>query len=174
MHRQVNALLSNGASPGELARFGEALRRNGVNIDTIGGAEFGKRGAVTIVVADRVDAQQDDLIPVAAAMGQEGFPYLVFRTVQVKLDNTPGELGRAAAALGDINIHGILLMGKDGDKALVGLGIRPLDVDEAVSRLSAFGGERLRHPDEPDPDNWRDAWDDETDRKLGDGDGSAS
>lgn len=165
MHRQVNALISAGGSPGKLAAFGIALGDAQVDIGTIGGAEWRHDGPLSIILKDDSTAQLD---PFARVCAELHVPWLVFRTVAVELDDEPGALGAAARAVDDINIHSVNVLRTHGKRAVVGLGIRPSEVDAAVSRLLAagFAAERRPHPDEPGSAPWWDRWDDRTEALL--------
>ena len=168
MHRQVSTILSDGGSPGQLARFGEALRRHGVNIDLIGGAEWDHRGPLSLTFGDKSKHDDDEVLPFATAMEEEHFGWLAYRSAEIELSDEPGELGRAGAVLGNanINIYGILVIGRHGKNGTVGLGIRPSKVEEAVTLLRAEGitAKRRGYPGEPDP--WWDQWDDRTEAIL--------
>ena len=52
MHRQVSALVSAGSSPGKLAIFGKALGAAGLDIETIGGAEWMHDGPLCLIIDD--------------------------------------------------------------------------------------------------------------------------
>ena len=174
MHRQVASLLST-SSPGRLAKLGTALGARGINIATTGGAEWKHHGPVTLMIQDDWGAApQNDLGGFADVMAEEEFPWLVFRTIEVELPDEPGALGGAAASLDDINIYAVSVLESSGGKALVGLGVRPSKVSEAIYRLRGGGYDaRRRHhpsdPDEPDStdqDGWWDEWDERTERLI--------
>jgi hypothetical protein len=169
MHRQVSSLLST-QSPGRLAKLGNALGANGIDIATTGGAEWNHSGPVTLMIKDdwgRDD--QDDIDGFAKVMAQEEFPWLIFRTIEVELKDEPGALGAAAEALDDINIYAVTLLETTGGKATMGLGVRPSEVEEGIRRLRAKGYkvDRRRHSTKSDDDDdWWDKWDDRTERLL--------
>ena len=52
MHRQVNALVSAGGSPGKLAIFGKALGSAGLDIEAIGGAEWKHDGPLCLILRE--------------------------------------------------------------------------------------------------------------------------
>jgi hypothetical protein len=174
MHRQVASLLST-SSPGRLAKLGNALGARGIDIATTGGAEWKHHGPVTLMIKDDWGSDpRNDLGGFADVMADEAFPWLVFRTIEVDLDDRPGALGKAAAALDDINIYAVTVLERDADHARVGLGVRPSKVGEAIFRLRAAGftAGRRHHPDDPDgpdddQDGWWDEWDERTERLIG-------
>ena len=174
MHRQVASLIST-SSPGRLAKLGTALGARGINIATTGGAEWKHHGPVTLMIHDDWGAEpHNDLGGFADVMADEGFPWLVFRTIEVELADEPGALGGAAAALGDINVYAVTLLDGSAGRALVGLGVRPSQVAEAIFRLREAGyvARRRRHPDDAGPadndggDDWWDEWDERTERLI--------
>jgi hypothetical protein len=176
MHRQVASLIST-SSPGRLAKLGNALGARGIDIATTGGAEWKHHGPVTLMIKDDWGADpQNDIGGFAEVMAQEEFPWLIFRTIEVELRDEPGALGGAAEALDDINIYTVTVLGNEGAKAQIGLGVRPSQVVEAIKRLRGAGyrAQRLHHPHDPDDpdsdgmdqDTWWDAWDDRTERLL--------
>lgn len=172
MHRQVASLLSTN-SPGRLAKLGGALGAKDIDIATTGGAEWKHSGPVTLIIKHDDSTQLGDFADVMEA-GE--FPWLVFRTIEVELKDVPGSLGAAAAALGNINIYAVTIFESDGDNALVGFGVRPKLVGNAIKRLRKEGytARRRRHPgDTDDPDDaddrsWEDDWDKRTERLLPD------
>lgn len=166
MHRQVASLLST-SSPGRLATFGNALGARGINIDTTGGAEWKHSGPVTLILKKDWAVEPDQLPGFAEVMAEEGFPWLAFRTIEIELEDAPGRLGAAAEALGDINIYAVTVLEPRNNKAVVGLGVRPSKVADAITRLRAYNAKLRRHPnDDPEGDGWWDAWDDRTERLL--------
>ena len=173
MHRQVASLLST-SSPGRLAKFGNALGRRNIDIATTGGAEWLHSGPVTLMIKDDWGKDPEDQIRAfAEVMAEEEFPWLIFRTIEVQLDDKPGALGEAATALDDINIYAVTVLKSEGSKAHVGLGVRPTQVGEAIRRLRAakFVVDRRHHPKDPDADghegdDWLDDWDERTERLL--------
>jgi hypothetical protein len=149
MHRQVSALVSAGGSPGKLATFGKALGDAGLDIEAIGGAEWGHDGPLSLVLREDDRAAMDKFEAVCTELK---VPWLSFANVSVELDDVPGALGLAADAVGDINIFGVLVRNPHGKKAVVDLGFEEGEADEAVKRLRAakFTAHRKRHPGEPD------------------------
>lgn len=166
MHKQVTALLSAGGSPGKLAAFGGALGAAGLNIAMIGGAEWLHDGPVTFVLDKD---SQDERRAFEAICERDEIPWLSFVMVAVTLNNEPGELGRAAAAVGDINIYSVIVLDSEDGHAVVGLGIRPSKADDAVSRLKAASFDAERRPHIPDPGHEPDEgteWDQRTEDLL--------
>jgi hypothetical protein len=172
MHRQVATLLST-SSPGRLAVLGTALGSAKIDVKTTGGAEWKHSGPITLTIKDD---DVDQLGGFADVMEAKLLPYLVFRTIEVHLKDEPGSLGAAAAALGNINIYAVTILESDGENALVGFGVRPKAVGNAIKRLRKAGYEarRRRHPDDtddpndPDDRSWEDDWDRRTERLLPD------
>ena len=166
MHRQVASLIST-ASPGRLAKLGSALGARRIDIATTGGAEWKHHGPVTLTIKNDWGAGPDDQIRGFAEVMAEGeFPWLVFRTIEVELKDEPGSLGAAATALGDINVYAVTILESDGTNALIGLGVRPSQVVEAISRLNSHNARLRRHPNDPSDDSWWDEWDDRTERLI--------
>ena len=155
MHKQVNALVSAGGSPGKLATFGKALGDAGLDIEAIGGAEWLHDGPLCLTLRDDSEDARNRFATVCADLH---VPWLAFTIVRVELDDEPGSLGRAAEAVGeDINIYGVLVRKPHGNRAVVDLGFRPGDADTAVDLLrgAGFTADRKHHPHEPDePDPW--------------------
>jgi hypothetical protein len=152
MHKQVSALVSAGGSPGKLAIFGAALGAADLDIATTGGAEWLHDGPITLILKDDgAEAMQR----FAVVCHEHHVPWLSFAIVAVRLSNEKGQLGRAAAAVGDdINIYSVLVLESSETTARVGLGIRRKQADEVVLRLNTadptFKAEVLENPDEPD------------------------
>ncbi len=168
MHRQVASLLST-SSPGRLAKLGSALGARRIDIATTGGAEWKHHGPVTLTIKNDWGAGPDDQIRGFAEVMAEGeFPWLVFRTIEVELKDEPGALGSAATALGDINVYAVTILETDGTNALIGLGVRPSQVGEAITRLKSHNARLRRHPNDPEGDGWWDEWDDRTERLIPD------
>lgn len=164
MHKQVSALVSAGSSPGKLALFGKALGAADLDIDTIGGAEWLHDGPLTFILKDDGEAAMRRFARVCHA---HKVPWLSFAIVAVQMNDVKGELGRAADAVDNINIYSVIVLESSGDTARVGLGIRPTEADEVVSRLGRadppFTAEVLHHPDDP---NEGVIWDERTESLL--------
>jgi hypothetical protein len=169
MHRQVASLLST-SSPGRLAKLGKSLGDRKIDLLTTGGAEWKHSGPVTLIIKDDWGkGSANDLRQFAEVMRDGEFPWLAFRTIEVELRDEPGSLGLAAEALDDINIYAVTVFETTGDKALVGLGVRPSQVGLAIERLTArnYKVNRRKHGNEPDhDDDWLDEWDERTERLL--------
>jgi hypothetical protein len=162
----VASLIST-ASPGRLAKLGSALGARRIDIATTGGAEWKHHGPVTLTIKNDWGTGPDDQIRGFAEVMAEGeFPWLVFRTIEVELKDEPGSLGAAATALGDINVYAVTILESDGTNALIGLGVRPSQVVEAVSRLKSHNARLRRHPKDPNDDSWWDEWDDRTEQLI--------
>ncbi len=100
--------------PGQLARVGEALGQRGVNILAV--AATGAAAAGLALVAEQEDRTRTTL--------QElGLGFQEVELLTVKLPDRPGELGRFAKKLGDVqvNIESIYLLNKAGGEAELAL-----------------------------------------------------
>jgi hypothetical protein len=162
MHRQLNALVSAGGSPGKLAAFGKALGKEGLDIQTIGGAEWKHDGPLCLIIKND---GREDLDKFAKVCGRLKVPWMSFASVEVELDDVPGSLGDVAEVVGEINIYCVLVLKSHGNRAVVGLGFKPSEADEAVRLLRAadYTADRKHHPDEPDDGG---VWDERTENLL--------
>jgi hypothetical protein len=172
MHRQVATLIAAGGSPGRLAKLGNALGKDGIDIATTGGAEWKHSAPITLIIKDDDPAQIDGF---AGVMEKEQFPWLVFRTIEVELEDKAGSIGAAAEAFGKINIYAVTILESDGKNALVGFAVRPTEVAAALKTLPKKYKARLRRhpndtgdPEDPDDVSWMDAWDKRTEDLLPD------
>src|SRR3954449_7197898 len=135
MHKQISSLLSAGGSPGKLAQYTRILANQGVNVRSIGGAEWDGTGAVALLVDDGLD--EGGLIE---ALNAEGFPSQVIYAAEAVLPDTPGSLADACEAIGDLHIASILVADTHGGKGLVTFGFDSAgDAEEALSRLRGVG-----------------------------------
>ena len=162
MHRQVNVLLSAGGSPGKLAAFGRALGDEGLDIGTVGGAEWMHEGPLCLIIKNDGREEWRKFESICQRLQ---VPWLSFTSVAVELDDVPGSLGAAAEAVGDINIYCVLVLKSHGNRAVVGLGFDDHQADDAVRRLrdAGFTADRKHHPDDSDDDT---EWDERTKRLL--------
>jgi hypothetical protein len=165
MHRQVNSLLSNGGSPGKLAEYTRKLADRGVNIRAIGGAEWGGRGAVAVLVDENTNEAE-----LADWLGTEGYPSRPIVAVEAVLDDRPGALAEACEKIGKVNIASILVVDthlgyglvtfgfeSEGDaakarQALRGIATEPHKLTEA---WQAHDDWDRSNPDPPDPRRFR-------------------
>jgi hypothetical protein len=133
MHKQVSSLLSDGASPGELAKYARLLERRGANIRSIGGSEWARRGAVAVLVDDSVNVAE-----LAEGLTEDGYQSREIFCAEAVLADRPGSLADAAEAIGDINILTILVADTHGGAGLVSFGFASQeDADAAKERLGA-------------------------------------
>ncbi len=153
MHKQVSALLSAGGSPGKLAAFGIALGGSELDIKKIGGAEWLNDGPVTLILREDGEDKRRAFEGVCARLQ---LPWLSFPIVAVELADVQGSLGAMAAVLGnnDINIYSVLLLEPTETMAVVGLGIRPSKVEDALRALRTaqpnhYTATVLQHGDDP-------------------------
>ena len=162
MHKQVNALVSAGGSPGKLATFALALAGAELDIEVIGGAEWKHDGPLCLVLREDNQENRDKF---AEVCHQLQVPWLSFSVVTVEMADEIGSLGQAALAIGDINIYGVLVRKPQGNRAVVDMGFAPDQVETALELLRAakFTANRKHHPNEPDGP---DAWDDRTTELL--------
>jgi hypothetical protein len=162
MHRQVNALLSAGGSPGKLAAFGKALGDAGLDLGTVGGAEWKHDGPLCLIIRNDGREERRRFAEVCSRLH---VPWVSFASVAVELDDVPGSLGAAAEAVGDINIYCVLVLKPHGNRAVVGLGFRPSEAEEAVRRLrdAGYSADQKHHPSEPDDGA---DWDERTEKLL--------
>jgi hypothetical protein len=135
MHRQVNSLLSNGGSPGKLAQYTRELATQGVNIRSIGGAEWGGTGAVAVLVDEGTNEVQ-----LAEALTAAGFESVPIYAAEAIMPDEPGALAGACEAIGDLNIASILVADTHGGVGLVTFGFESQDdAREAERRLGDIG-----------------------------------
>ncbi len=133
MHKQVSSLLSNGGSPGQLAKYARALAEAGVNIRAIGGSEWDHRGAVAVLVDD--DTNLEELI---GLLGDD-YPTRELHCAEAVLPDEPGSLATAAERIGDLNILTVLVADTHGGVGLVSFGFETHEeAYEAVGLLGDF------------------------------------
>lgn len=138
MHKQVASQLAAGGSPGQLAKYTRILAEKGLNIRSIGGAEWDHHGAVGTLVDN--DLADDDLEALVEELGSAGFPSVVIFAAEAVLPDTPGSLADACEAIGDLNVASILVADTHGGNALVTFGFAtPGEAEEALNRLGDMG-----------------------------------
>ena len=139
MHKQVSSRLSDGGSPGKLAQYTAIIADKGLNIRSIGGAEWDGTGAVAVLLDDMTNAEFADLIDV---LNNSDFPTVGIWTAEAVLDDGVGALAAACQAIDDLNIASILVADTHGGKALVTFGFESeSDADEARTRLDTVAVE---------------------------------
>ncbi len=112
--------------PGTLADLGEALGGAGVNIRSLAGFAVEGKGHLKLVT-DNDDATR-------SALADAGFSYTDREILEVSLDDRPGEIGRFARKMADagINIDSGFLLGSEGGKAQVAIGVDKLEEAKAL------------------------------------------
>jgi hypothetical protein len=135
MHKQVASMLAAGGSPGQLAKYTRLLAEKGLNIRSIGGAEWHHRGAVGTLVDN--DLADDELEALVKELDDEGFPSIVIHAAEAVLPDTPGSLADACERIGDLNIATILVVDTHGGNGLVTFGFAT--AEEAAAALDRLG-----------------------------------
>jgi hypothetical protein len=83
--------------PGELAKASEALGREGINIQTVGGLGSGERGVVGLTTNDDSATR--------AALDEAGVAYRTCPCVTVTAPHQPGELANITRRLADAGVN---------------------------------------------------------------------
>jgi hypothetical protein len=135
MHKQVASMLAVGGSPGQLAKYTRLLAEKGLNIRSIGGAEWNHHGAVGTLVDN--DLADDELEVLVKELEGEGFPSIVIHAAEAVLPDVPGALADACDRLADLNIATILVVDTHGGNGLVTFGFAT--ADEAETALDLLG-----------------------------------
>lgn len=135
-------------SVGDLAKITRDLEAAGYNILAISASEVNHVGMLAMVFDpdEDVDAIVDTVRK--ADLGGNRTPVDVGRVpdIHILLPNTPGQLRRAAEALGDINIETVVTIDKQpGNKARVSLGFQDADLAQAEQRLRDAGIQIHKH-----------------------------
>jgi hypothetical protein len=137
-HQVVKAAVR--GSVGDLARITQALENEGYNILAIGASEVNHVGLIALLFdpdTDRIPGIIEAIRNAPLDGGRHPEDVEAFPDVHILLNDAPGQLRRAAEALGDINIETVVSIDKQQGKARVSLGFQPGDLDEALSRLQA-------------------------------------
>jgi hypothetical protein len=138
MHKQVASMLAAGGSPGQLAKYARMLAERGLNIRSVGGAEWNHHGAVGTLIDN--DLADDELDALVKELDAEGFPSIVIHAAEAVLPDTPGALADACERIGDLNIATILVVDTHGGNGLVTFGFATADeAAAALDRLGDFG-----------------------------------
>lgn len=151
MHQTVKC--SSVGSIGDLGHIARAAGAEGFNIEAIGGAESGTLredgrgvGIISLLVTPDENADIERLADVLRNLelddGRRLSDVSVHPSLHVELRHGPGELGEAAAALGDsgINIQSILLIDAHDGWAVVSLAFDEGDIENARNLLGDSGG----------------------------------
>ena len=110
--KDIMVLLRN--QPGALAHMGTTLGKAGINIEGIGGTQYGDKGVLHILVEDAEKAQ--------AILQKEGINALYIREVLVlDIKDKPGALGGVAQTLTDANVNIDLIYLSTKNKLVLGV-----------------------------------------------------
>jgi hypothetical protein len=131
-------------SVGDLAKITDAIEKMNINIVGIGGAETAVPPSHVGVIALLLDPDKDNMDTILATLrnleldthGRRPQNVEAIPDIQVLLDDTPGQLKKAAEAVGDINIETVISLGTRGNKAVVSLGFQPDKWSDARNRLT--------------------------------------
>jgi hypothetical protein len=131
-------------SVGDLAKITRALEDKHINILAVGGAEVGHQGIIALLLEPDKNNMPDILDTVSnvvldAQTGRRPENVEALPDVHILLNDTPGQLRRAAEALGDVNIETVISVDKQP-------GFRQEDYDTAVARLEAAHIQIHNHP----------------------------
>ena len=127
-------------SVGDLAAITQALESKGFNILAIGATEVNHVGLIAMLFDPDADTIPEIIETIRNAPldgGRHPEDVEAFPDIHILLNDAPGQLRRAAEALGDINIETVVSIDKQQGKARVSLGFQQGDVDEARGRLEA-------------------------------------
>jgi hypothetical protein len=137
-HQVVKAAVR--GSVGDLAKITLALETEGYNILAAAAGEVNHVGIIAMLFdpdVDRIPGIVETIRGVQLGPGRTPEDVEALPDVHILLNDAPGQLRRAAEALGDINIETVVTIDKQQGKARVSLGFQPGDFDEAVNRLRA-------------------------------------
>ena len=137
-HQVVKAAVR--GSVGDLAKITAALEAEGYNILAAAAGEVNHFGIIAMLFdpdVDKIPGIVETIQKVDLGAGRTPEDVDALPDVHVLLNDAPGQLRRAAEALGDINIETVVTIDKQQGRARVSLGFRPDDFDEAVNRLRA-------------------------------------
>ena len=135
-HQVVKAAVR--GSVGDLARITAALEAAGYNILAAAAGEVNHVGIIAMLFdpdVDKIPGIVDTIRGVQLGPGRTPEDVEALPDVHILLNDAPGQLRRAAEAVGDINIETVVSIDKQQGKARVSLGFQPGDFDEAVKRL---------------------------------------
>lgn len=127
-------------SVGDLAKITRALEGEGYNILAAAAGEVNHVGIIAMLFdpdVDKIPGIVETIRGVDLGPGRTPEDVEALPDVHILLNDAPGQLRRAAEALGDINIETVVSIDKQQGKARVSLGFQPGDFDEAVNRLRA-------------------------------------
>jgi hypothetical protein len=139
-------------SVGDLAKITRALEAKQYNILAVGGAEVNHVGIIAMLFDPDATQIPGIIATISGVLLDEAtnrHPEDVenLPDVHILLNDAPGQLRRAAEALGDINIETVVSVDKQpGNRARVSLGFQQNDYDEALRRLQAAHIPIHNHP----------------------------
>lgn len=127
---QISIVVEN--KPGALADVCELLGRHGINIKAISAEGIAEGGIVRIVTEDAASAK--------SALSGAYYKFFVSEVLPLKLQDKPGELGKAARKLASsrVNIECIYILGKD--KGMTELALKVDDISAAKKALKGYTG----------------------------------
>ena len=98
--------------PGAMAILAEELAARGVDLRAIGGGGLGNSGHVIMTTADDETTKR--------VLDEGGYTYVEGESIIAEVDDKPGGMARIARELADagVNIHGHLVLGRWGDRAM--------------------------------------------------------
>ena len=147
-------------SVGDLARITDLLEELDVNIVGLGGAETAVPPSHVGIIALILEPDEDNMSTILGRLRSLVLDENTNRRpervdalpdVQIRLDDTPGQLKKAARALEGINIETVVTLPKHGNKAVVSLGFQPNTYEQAKERLRHVQDvEVIEDPHHPD------------------------
>jgi hypothetical protein len=151
-HQVVKATVK--GSKGDLAKITGVVKSLRLNILAIGGGEGvtddGEVGVISMVIEPDEDTTELEaaLNDLELDNGRRLANVEVIPNIHIALANDVGELNRAAAAIGDVNIRAIVSLGDFLGESHVAFGFAPGDVETAERRLRDAGIKIVPHEEE--------------------------
>jgi hypothetical protein len=157
MPHQVVKLAVHG-SVGDLAKITGVVKDLDLNVLAIGGGEAphddGEIGIVSMIVEPDGEAETNELVTRLRALqldnGRSIADLEVIPNVHLALANKVGELNRALAAIGNVNIRAIVSLGDFLGESHVALGFAVGDLPTVIQRLTD-AGIRIVPPEDEEP-----------------------
>jgi len=113
--------------PGGFAKIAEVLGNANINIEGVSGVTSNNNGVIRLLVNNESQAEE--------LFNSSGFDFTTEEVLLLNLDNRPGALSRATAALFEENVNLFsLYLTMNGDEV-----IQPDNVEKARSVLSKLG-----------------------------------
>lgn len=127
---QISIVVEN--KPGALAEVCELLGKYGINIKSISAEGIAEGGIVRIITEDVSSAK--------SALSSAYYKFFVSEVLPLKLQDKPGELGKAARKLANarVNIECIYILGKE--KGMTELALKVDDLNTAKRVLKWYLG----------------------------------